>query len=185
MRVLIPFLLTLTNGCDTHVPRTPVTANPLDPDALDEMSRAAKASVPIVGGTMITGAASGQFIAADPDNDTMLFWRKGYDTASVTQLEQGDMPTRLVMDDEGKVHVILRGTGELVTLDSQTQQVTNRARVCNLPRGIDFGADGTLSVACAEGKLIRVDPYTLQSLDLTTLPDDLRDVVVEGPVRYV
>ena len=134
---------------------------------------------PISGGTLISLREAGRAVVADPDRDrvvvvdTRAFIKRGE-----VALEAGAEPGRLVEDATGRVHVVLRGTGEILTVDPNTATVVERRSVCRAPRGIAFDAAGdALVVACLEGNLVELPASGGEAFRTTALGPDLRDVV--------
>jgi DNA-binding beta-propeller fold protein YncE len=137
---------------------------------------------PISGGTLIALRQVGRAVVADPDRDVIQI----VDTRSFVRigsiaLEVGAEPGRLVEDAEGRVHVVLRGKGEVVTIDPTTIMITERRPVCRAPRGIAYIAEGdALAVACLEGTLVELPAAGGEAIRTTDVAPDLRDVVVLG-----
>jgi hypothetical protein len=134
---------------------------------------------PISGGTLLALAEQGRAVVADPDRDRIVV----VDTETLVvlheiALETGDEPGRLVEDGAGRVHVVLRGSGELVTVDPATGELVERRAVCQAPRGIAFdGANDALVVACVEGQLVELPATGGEPFRTTLVAPDLRDVV--------
>jgi hypothetical protein len=140
---------------------------------------------PITGGTLLVTRDHALAFAADPDRDRVVIadLATGKVVTDVA-VEEGSMPGRSVEDGEGRVHVVLRETGIIMTLDRAGNVLAMRA-VCTGPRGIDVDGEQLL-VACVTGDLVRmgVDPSSGvdERVDLGT---DLRDVVVSGGKVFV
>jgi hypothetical protein len=136
---------------------------------------------PISGGTLAV-TRDGAFAVASDSQRNRVSVVSLVDRGVVADiaLAAGDEPGRVVEDGTGGIHVVLRRAGELVSIERATWTVTERRAVCAAPRGI--AADGDmLHVACAEGKLVSLrltgtDPVRV----IAGLPNDLRDVVVQG-----
>jgi len=93
----------------------------------------------------------------------------------------GDEPGRLVEDEAGRVHVVLRGTGEIVGIDPRSGATFSRRSVCRAPRGIAFDpANDAVVVACLEGTLVELPAAGGEAIRTTWVASDLRDVVVVG-----
>lgn len=143
--------------------------------------KAQQPPLPIFGGTLEVLPDGIHAVAADPDRD--LIWVVNSETMSqvgVVELESGAQPWRVAADSEGRVHVSLRGAGEVLTFDAETAAVLNRRPVCPNPRGV-AERDGTVWVSCLGGALHAVpsDPSIGDaSGPFTDLDPDLRDVVV-------
>src|ERR1700722_20172024 len=90
---------------------------------------------PISGGTLLVTRDGTTAVAADPDRDAVYVVDvAGMTLRSTITLKAGAEPGRLVEDGEGRVHVALRGSGALVTLDPATGTVLARRAVCPAPR---------------------------------------------------
>jgi YD repeat-containing protein len=144
---------------------------------------------PVIGGTLLALPDARTAVAADPDRDHIYFadYRKQAVLADI-ELQPGDEPGRLVADGEGRVHVALRGSGALLTLESTGGwHVAGRRPVCTAPRGVAYDADQRqIHVACADGHLVSlpVEPDAAPARVLE-LDRDLRDVVVDGDALLV
>jgi YD repeat-containing protein len=98
------------------------------------------------------------------------------------ELLAGDEPGRVVEDAAGRVHVVLRSGGAVLTLAAGPWHVAARRPVCLAPRGIAFDRTADLlHVACAEGDLVSL-PAAPEGAVVrrVALDRDLRDVVVDG-----
>lgn len=142
---------------------------------------------PISGGTLLVSADAERAFVADPDRDRIvvvdLIDRSVVETIA---LKAGSEPGRATEDAAGRVHVLLRGSGEVVTLD-RDGKVTDTRDVCPGPRGIDVDpATEELVVACVTGDLLRMAAEEGGAVSLRVrLAPDLRDVVVLGERTYV
>ncbi|HEX6766673.1 MAG TPA: hypothetical protein VF103_14365, partial [Polyangiaceae bacterium] len=142
---------------------------------------------PISGGTLLALAGGGVAVASDPDRDRIVV----VDTTSMEKtaeiaLEAGAEPGRLVEDADGFVHVALRGTGEIVTLDPDSGEIVERRAVCRAPRGLAFDrANDAIIVACLEGTLVELPASGGEATRATALAPDLRDVVFLGSTLVV
>jgi hypothetical protein len=143
---------------------------------------------PISGGTLAALADGRTAVAADPDRDRVFVADYGSEQLlAEIVLTPGDEPGRVVEDSEGRVHVVLRRAGALLTLERDPWRVTGRRPVCVAPRGLAHDRrQQSLHVACAEGELVSLavaaDGPVLRRL---ALDSDLRDVVVDGDVLLV
>jgi hypothetical protein len=141
---------------------------------------AARRPPPISGGTLLALRAGGLAVASDPDRDRIVV----VDTKKLVkraelELEIGAEPGRLVEDAAGRVHVVLRGTGEVLTLDPASGELIDRRPVCRGPRGIAFEqASNSLAVACLEGTIVDLPAAGGEATRTTSVAPDLRDVVV-------
>jgi hypothetical protein len=134
---------------------------------------------PISGGTLLLSGDATKLIAADPDRDRVYV----LDVAKRAlerqiPLQAGDEPGRLAEDAAGRIHVVLRGGRGIASFDLRSSGEPRRTDICDLPRGIAYDkAHDRLYVACAEGKLVLVDPKTGAPQLKVELGRDLRDVV--------
>lgn len=144
--------------------------------------QALSAPPPISGGTLAVDASSNTAVVADPDRDRISLVALGRGEVRHFALEQGDEPGRVVIDDSGRAHVVLRGAGEIASLSLDGSSLERRS-ICRAPRGIAFEAGlDALHVACAEGALVSVpaDPAAgADPLRTVKVPEDVRDVVVQ------
>jgi len=185
-RVVSLLALSAAAGCQTlqdpsSTPPTGVTTvNDTLVDARPAVVRSA-APPPISGGTLLTLSGGRFAVVSDPDRDRVLV--VDYLSKVVVrqfQLEAGTEPGRATEDKAGHAFVVLRGTGEVATIDMNNFQLTELRRVCSLPRGIAFDANAQrLLVACAEGKLVNLALSGDERVE-TTAPADVRDVVFAG-----
>jgi cytochrome c553 len=141
---------------------------------------------PISGGTLIVSRDGTVAIAADPDRDAVYV----VDLASATRkftvpLQAGDEPGRLAEDGAGRIHVALRGSGTLATIDPTSGTVTVRRAACPAPRGVAWQASSdTVWVACATGELAAL-PAAGGAASITVVGRDLRDVLLNGDALAV
>jgi hypothetical protein len=159
-------------------------ANPLQP-TFGPAVTAAVPPPPISGGTMLVTHDGTTVVVADPDRDLVYV----VDVASRTllqtiALQSGDQPGRVAEDGAGRVHVVLRGSGALVTLDPARGNVLARRAACPAPRGVAWDATtDSVIVACATGELVTLPSAGGDATRNVTVERDLRDVmVVDGAV---
>jgi len=104
----------------------------------------------------------------------------------ILTLEQGAEPGRAVEDKSGKAFVVLRGAGEVLTVDLATATASERRKVCAAPRGIALAPSADrLFVACAEGKLVELPLAGTDAMSESKASADVRDVVFSGKSLYV
>jgi hypothetical protein len=152
-----------------------------DPVSLDV------APPPISGGTLRILSSGHVAIVADPDRDRIL----AVDLIAGAVLAEHRLPahaepTRVIEDADGRIHAVLRGTGEIYSFDpEQTTEGTRRA-VCGMPRGLAFDArTDDLLVACRGGELVTL-PAAGGAVTRTVVVDrDLRDVIISGDRTFV
>ena len=142
---------------------------------------AAHTPPPISGGTLIT-LPDGYAALSDPDRDRIVMVNVAAGVLhTVIPLAAGDEPGRLVADSSGRVHVVLRGTGEIASIDPLNGRLLARRAVCAAPRGIAFdAANDALVVACLEGTLVELPAEDGEAFRTTAVAPDLRDVVFLG-----
>ncbi len=157
---------------------------PADPSEAP-VERAAKAP-PIMGGTMMVTRDGVYAVISDPPRDLihivdLVGWRE----FGTIELEEDALPFRAVEDGQGLVHVTLRGSGEVVTVDPRTASIAKTTAVCPNPRGVAFDhtADA-LHVACAGGVLSTI-PAGGGAATHRFIKPDLRDVYVAGGRVFV
>lgn len=165
MRVLTLFAMA---ACSVEAPPLPDVgpAPVVDPDA----------TVPVFGGTL--AATSDLIVAADPS--VARLWGVETDLSSVRwerSLEPGAQPFR-IQPFAGTAYVTLRGTGEVIAVDLADGVISQRARVCAEPRGVDVDEQGVV-VACASRELVELD-HALAVQSRHVIEPDLRDVVLES-----
>ncbi len=136
---------------------------------------------PISGGTLLVTHDGSEAIAADPDRDAVYVVDLASATVKFTiALQPGDEPGRLAEDGAGRIHVALRGSGTLATLDPTSGTVTSRRAACPAPRGVAWQASNdVIWVACATGELVSL-PAAGGGGTVQRIQRDLRDILVNG-----
>lgn len=142
---------------------------------------------PISGGTLLIAADESRAVVSDPDRHRVVLvdLELGRVDAEIS-LPKGAHPARAIEDADGVFHVLLRGTGSLLSLSEKGETLDER-NVCSAPRGIDYDESrDELVIACVGGELLRFDaaPGGVR-LSKTMLEPDLRDVVVVGDKTFV
>jgi mono/diheme cytochrome c family protein len=135
----------------------------------------------ISGGTLATGTTSkgNVVVASDPETDTVWieFLTPSAQPASI-DLGEGAEPGRVAISG-GVARVLLRGTGELATIDLDSATLLSRTPICAAPRGIDAEEKtNTVAVACMGGELLLLDATSGETTAQFQLDRDLRDVVL-------
>jgi mono/diheme cytochrome c family protein len=148
---------------------------------------AARAPVPLSGGTLLMLDDGVTAVATDPDRDQVYLVDLSTSALRATiALQRGDEPGRSVEDGAGRVHVVLRGGGALVTLDAHAGVIVERRAVCAAPRGIAYEpANDVVDIACAGGELVTLPAAGGAATRTLQLELDLRDVVVVGEGLWV
>ncbi len=135
---------------------------------------------PIHGGTLIALSES-EVAISDPARDSVYLVDLDAtgDAVRTVGLPQGSQPTRIVSGSNQRLHVVLRGTHQVATLDAATAQLLTLGEPCGLPRGLAHdGKQDRLYVACAGGELVELDGSGSIELRRVQLDRDLKDVVV-------
>jgi hypothetical protein len=137
---------------------------------------------PITGGTMLVTRDGTRAIVADPDRDRVVIvdLDAGKTTADIP-LQAGSEPGRIVEDGANRVHVALRGSGALLTLDATTGEIRTQRLACAEPRGLAWDeAKDQIHVACTSGELVSFPAGDGDAVRTVVLDRDLRDVVMRG-----
>ncbi len=157
-------------------------AIPTNPPSLPPTVTAKVAPPPISGGTLAVGLDGTFAVAADPDRDAIY----GVDLETrklvyTVPLHAGDEPGRVVEDAGYQiVHVALRGSGDLLTIDEHTGAIVARRQVCPAPRGVAWEWSTDLVwVACATGELVAFPSRGGAAVHRWVIERDLRDVVFD------
>lgn len=138
---------------------------------------------PISGGTLHILRSARVAVVADPDRDRIVVvdLTARAVLGETTHLPPGAEPGRIAEDAEGRVHVVLRGTGDVYSFSPEAVDAGTRRAVCAMPRGIAYDeANDQLHVACRGGELVTLAPEGGERLRTVQLDTDLRDVVVRG-----
>ena|SRR6266545_5390833 len=107
------------------------------PTSSETVSLRLNAPPPVSGGTLLVLRDGQTTVASDPDRDKIFVvdLQKAQLLATVP-LQEHDEPGRLVEDASGRVHVVLRRGGALVTVVPGTWEISSRRPVCPAPRGV-------------------------------------------------
>jgi len=145
---------------------------------------AASVTPPPLGGSGLLVSRDGKLlVAADADRDRLYFVDlTTHALLHVRELQVGDQPGRLVEDANGRIHVVLRGGGALLSVGREADAALTRRPLCALPRGVAYdAAKDLLHVACAEGQLVTAPAAPSgEATRRVELGRDLRDVIVHG-----
>lgn len=156
---------------------------------------------PISGGTLAVSRDGKIAVASDPDRDRVvlvdLVEKK---VLREIVLDRGDEPGRVIEDDDGRFHVVLREGAAILTITSRVASgptsERRRATPCPTPRGIALqpaSLEGVrpsrLLVACETGELLAFTPAPGLDADapalVAMLERDLRDVVADARHVFV
>lgn len=139
--------------------------------------------VPITGGTMIVTRDGSHAVVADPDRDRIASVELTTGALAFDMpLTAGDEPGRLAEDGAGRIHVVLRRAGMLLTLaDAASGAVVDRRFACNEPRGVAYdSANDSIYVACTGGELVTFPAAGGAATRRVVLDRDLRDIIVQS-----
>ncbi|HET8937753.1 MAG TPA: hypothetical protein VFN67_30120 [Polyangiales bacterium] len=136
---------------------------------------------PISGGTLAVAADGSIAVAADPDRDRVYLVDVPKHSVKTLQLPAASEPGRVVLDDLGQAHVVLRGTGKLAHIQLTAGELTQSETLCQYPRGLAYRAgDRSLLVACADGQLVTLSAQNQSVVAREQHLNDLRDVVISA-----
>jgi len=135
----------------------------------------------VTGGTVLVTRDGSTAVVSDPEQNRMVLVSMARaEVAAFVALSPGDEPGRLIEDDAGRVHVVLRRSGAVATIDPVGGTLVERRQVCAAPRGLALTAPDTITVACADGKLVTMPASGGVPTRVVTLDTDLRDVIPAG-----
>lgn len=159
----------------------------LDPRALGPPVHAAVPPPAIAGGTLFVLESGLTAVVGDPDRDRVILVDL---TAGVVldelALEAGDEPGRITEGPDGRVHVVLRGAGAVLSVDPLALDAAVRRDACPMPRGIAYdGASGALLIACRGGELVTVPDASDAAATTDVVEHDLRDVILADGRLFV
>ncbi|MBK8258086.1 MAG: c-type cytochrome [Polyangiaceae bacterium] len=181
------FVMLHTIGCEADEPYPPpISEQPTtggghttseEPSSLKE-----PVLPPVSGGTLLITDGGMRAVASDPDVD--VIWTARLDAGvreHVIELQKGDEPGRLVESSDGKVHVALRGAGEIATIDPAVGELIRRTAVCQMARGLEYdAASDQVAVGCAEGKIVVINAQSGAITKSLSVEPDIRDVFFLG-----
>jgi hypothetical protein len=186
-------LLALLSGCapsqeplrdggpEDSAPTAPACAPGEAPSPFGPTVSPAAPSPPIAGGTLLITRDGLTAVAADPDNAQvwLVDARSGQVRGSVP-LRPDDEPGRIAEDGAGRVHVVLRRAGALLTVELANVARVQRRPVCSAPRGVAWDpALDAVHVACAGGELVTLPASGGSPTRTVRLDPDLRDVIID------
>lgn len=113
-------------------------------------------SRPVVGGHLLVTKGGAHVVMADVEADRLRIFSASNTTLTRdVELPAKSWPTRMIEGPNGELYVLLRGLGEVATV--QGGEVTARVAVCAEPRALALNPEGGLTVGCAGGELVRLD----------------------------
>ncbi|MGH1340866.1 MAG: c-type cytochrome [Nannocystales bacterium] len=176
----LSLLLLIGAGCEAvDLP------DPIEDPGTGAVQRAGFAP-PIMGGTLLVTHDGGHAVVSDPARDSIhIVDLNAWQETGTIDLEAGALPFRATEDNDGRVHVTLRGPGTLLTLDPESARVTKTTSVCPNPRGVAFDeTNQALHVACAGGMVVTL-PESGAEPTRRFVASDLRDVLVSEGRLFV
>jgi len=180
-------LLVAGLACTGAEPEPGAPAVPAAPPPPGGVAQPLRAPPPVSGGTLLVTREGRLAVAADADRD--LLWRVELATwkaQAPVVLAPGDEPGRLVEDGAGRVHVLARRAGALLSVDVARGVLLSRRPVCPAPRGLAYApAADLLHVACAGGELVSLPAAGGPAVRTLQLAPDLRDVVTDADGLWV
>jgi mono/diheme cytochrome c family protein len=153
-----------------------------DPRVQGEVVSRQNGPPPISGGTLTALSDGARVVISDPDLDRVqvVSVAEGRVLATLSQ-RAGAEPGRSVEDAQHRVHVVLRGTGELLSFDPSAPDAASTRRVCGMPRGLAYDeASDAIVVACRDGELVSLPARGGAATRRIEVAHDLRDVLVRG-----
>lgn len=149
-----------------------------------DRARAPESSVMLDGATLLVSADSKLAVAIEPNQALVHFVQMEDRSIQTLRLEAGSEPSRPVEDSQGRIHLLLRGPGDVLSI-RRTGAVIARRRVCEEVTGLAvFPSPGEeqLKVVCGSGKIVTLATEGLRARAVHSLGyDDLRDpIVVNG-----
>ena len=162
-------------------PKLPASGVPFS----EELVTTTYEPAPVSGGTLAL-LDEHTALAVDPDRERV--WRVALDgftgADGYAQFAAGSRPRRAVVDAEGTVHVLLRGTGQVAHFPASSLRFQGAVPgmslepVCLEPRDLALDpAGGALLVSCRDGTVLRLGAAGGPP---TVLASDLRDLL-PGP----
>jgi cytochrome c553 len=135
--------------------------------------------VPLTGGTLLVTRDGTRAVVADPDRDRVTIVDLATEVVTTAiELDAGSEPGRVIEDGGGRLHVALRGSGQLLSITGSDRQL--RA-ICGEPRGLAWQETSDLvHVACATGELVSVPAGGGDPVRSLRFERDLRDVIVRA-----
>jgi hypothetical protein len=168
------------NSLDEPIPEDEDGVRLVVPTDIRPSFSAEKKPPAVTGGTVAVSATGQVAVVSDAERDRIVVVDIGPTPGvlSTIALNPGDEPGRVIVDDGNRAHVVLRRAGAVATVDLGTLTLTGRRDVCAAPRGVTLTGPDTLTVACADGKLVTMAASGGAPLRTLALAPDLRDVVV-------
>lgn len=146
---------------------------------------------PLSGGTLLVTRSGRLAVVSDPDRDRILTVDIEVGTVTRTIMTtRAAEPGRAVEALDGRIFVVLRSSGQILSFDPTVGDEPTLTSVCAAPRGLSLGPASaptpSVLVACAGGELVTLSAAAAPAvLQTTILGPDLRDVVASGDTIYV
>jgi hypothetical protein len=145
-----------------------------------------KPAKPLTPGGLHVFSAQRFVAVVDADNDKLtVVDTQDFRPRGSVRFPENSWPTSSIISGSGQLQVLLRGSGQLATVNVNTLELRSSRKVCNEPRGLTYDAalKRTL-VACAGGELVSLfDDSSTRSVQ--TGIRDLRDVVTAAGKIWV
>jgi hypothetical protein len=141
----------------------------------------------VTGGTVAVTPNGQRAVVSDAERDRLVVVSLGAAAGvlGTVPLEPRDEPGRVIVDDGGRAQVVLRGAGAVASVNLDSLTVIERRQVCAAPRGVTLTGPDTLTVACADGKLVTMAASGGAPSRTLQVASDLRDVVVTSTGQMV
>lgn len=141
---------------------------------------------PISGGSVLVTTNQRYVVVGDSDRDRV--WIVNGESMTLRHevvLEQDDEPGRIAEDASGNVHVVLRRSGDIVSINPDSGAILARRFACGTPRGITVDRRNSwIVVVCAGGEFLQI-PLDGSPIRTWMKEPDLRDVLVHPIAGYV
>jgi hypothetical protein len=175
------------NSLDDPVPENESGFRLVVPTDLRPAFSAERKPPAVTGGTVAVTRDGQVAVVSDAERDRLVVVGIGASPGVLgsVPLDAGDEPGRVIVDDGGRAQVVLRRAGALATVNLGSMSVVDRRTVCAAPRGVTLTGPDTLTVACADGKLVTLSASGGAPSRTLELSHDLRDVVMTSTGQMV
>jgi len=156
------------------------------PDLLRAITHATTPLPPLSGGTLLVLAGGATAAISDPERDRVYLVDLSNGVLRSVSLDAGDEPGRVIEDEAGRVHVVLRRAGAVASIDTARGALLSRRAVCPAPRGIAYQkTTDEIHITCAGGELLSLPAGGGQATRRVRLERDLRDVIIADDGRLL